>query len=110
VLVAGALVGRWAAVFLQAIGEPIKDDHAPRSLVATPAPAWLVGAMGLAAIAISIAALGVKLGVAGVAVTAAGVFALGIEAQRRDGGLSAPVVATAAAVGELVILLLASSG
>ena len=40
-----ALVGRWAAVFLQAIGDPILDDRAPRSLVATPAPAWLTAGM-----------------------------------------------------------------
>ena len=56
VLVAAAVVGRWAAVFLQALGEPILDDHEPRSLVATPAPLWLTGALGIGTLAL--AALG----------------------------------------------------
>src|SRR5690606_36692802 len=33
VFVTTALVGTWAAVFLQALGDPILDDHAPRSFV-----------------------------------------------------------------------------
>ncbi|HEY5946482.1 MAG TPA: hypothetical protein VIV40_13360 [Kofleriaceae bacterium] len=107
VLVATALVGRWAAVFLQALGDPIADDDAPRSLVATPAPAWLTAALGIGVAVITIAALG-KRGVVALAVTAAIAFALGLDAQRRDRGLSAPVVATAAAVGELVVLLVAT--
>ena len=110
ILVATALVGRWSAVFLQALGEPVKDDHARRSLVAAPAPAWLIAALGVAALAISVVALGAKAGIAAVAVTAAVSLGLGLEAQRRDGGLSAPVAATAAAAGELVVLLLASLG
>jgi len=110
VLVATALTGRWCAVFLQTLGEPVTDDHAPRSLVAAPAPAWLTGALGIAAAVVCVVALGGKAGVAAMAVAAAIAFALGIEAQRRDGGLSAPVVATAAAAGELVVLLLATLG
>ena len=110
VLVATALVGRWSAVFLQAIGEPVTDDHAPRSLVAARAPAWLTAALGLAAAAVSVFALGGKAGLAAFAVSAAIAFGLGVDAQRRDGGLSAPVVATAAAAGELVVLLIATLG
>jgi len=106
--VAAAVVGRWAAVFLQSLGDPILDDHAPRSLVATPAPIWLVGALGLGAVVLAALALGGKAGVAVLAVTAAVAFGLGIDAQRRDHGLSAPVVACAAAVGELAVLLVAT--
>jgi MFS family permease len=106
-LVATALVGRWAAVFLQAIGDPIVDDHAPRSLVATPAPAWLVGALGLAVAVVATIALG-KAGLFAVVLAAAAAFVLGVDAQRRDHGLSAPVVAVAAAIGELLVLLAAT--
>jgi hypothetical protein len=107
VLVSTALVGRWAAVFLQAIGDPIHDDHAPRSLVATPAPAWLTAALGLAVAAVATIALG-KAGLAAIVLAAAAAFVLGVDAQRRDHGLSAPVVATAAAIGELLVLLAAT--
>jgi cobalamin synthase len=107
VFVATALVGRWAAVFLQALGDPILDDDAQRSLVATPAPAWLTAALSVGVAIVTIVALG-KAGVVALAVTAAIAFALGLDAQRRDRGLSSPVVATAAAVGELVVLLIAT--
>jgi cobalamin synthase len=107
VFVATALVGRWAAVFLQALGDPIMDDDAPRSLVATPAPAWLTAALSVGVAILTITALG-KAGVVALAVTAAIAFALGLDAQRRDRGLSSPVVATAAAVGELIVLLVAT--
>jgi cobalamin synthase len=107
VFVATALVGRWAAVFLQALGDPILDDNAPRSFVATPSPAWLTAGLSIAVATVTILALG-KAGIVALAVTAAVAFALGLDAQRRDRGLSAPVVATAAAVGELVVLLVAT--
>jgi len=107
VFIATALVGRWAAVFLQALGDPILDDDAQRSLVATPAPAWLTAALSVGVAIVTIIALG-KAGVVALAMTAAITFALGLDAQRRDRGLSSPVVATAAAVGELVVLLVAT--
>jgi len=107
VLVTTALVGRWAAVFLQSLGDPILDDDAPRSLVAAPAPAWLTAALSLGVTVVAVLALG-KAGIAAIAVTAVLAFALGLDAQRRDRGLSAPVVATAAAIGELVVLLTAT--
>jgi hypothetical protein len=107
VFVATALVGRWAAVFLQALGDPILDDDAPRSLVATPAPAWLTAALGVGVATVTVLALG-KAGIVALALTAAIAFALGLDAQRRDRGLSAPVVAMAAGVGELVVLLVAT--
>jgi adenosylcobinamide-GDP ribazoletransferase len=109
VLVATSLVGRWAAVFLQALGDPIVDDDTPRSLVATPSPAWLTAALSLGVASVTVLALG-KAGIAALAITAALTFALGIDAQRRDHGLSAPVVATAAAIGEVAILLIATIG
>jgi hypothetical protein len=105
--VAVGIAGRWAAIFLQALGDPILDDDSPHSLVATPAPLWLVGAISGAVVAIGIVALG-KVAIVAFAMVAGLSFALGLDAQRRDRGLSGPVVATAAAVGELVVLLAAS--
>jgi len=107
VLVATPVVGRWAAMFLQALGEPIDPDGTRRSLVAAPAPAWLVAAIGAGVAALAVLALG-KAGILALAVAALAAFGLGLEAQRRDGRLSAPVVATAAALGELAVLLLAA--
>jgi cobalamin synthase len=107
VFLATAVVGRWCAVFLQAIGDPILGDDARRSLVATQSPAWLTAAISAAVAALTIFALG-KAGVVALALAAIAAFTLGLEAQRRDGGLSAPVVATAAAVGELLVLLVAT--
>jgi hypothetical protein len=109
VLVATALAGRWAAIFLQALGDPIHDDDAPRSLVAAPAPLWLTIALSLGVAAVTVLAIG-KAGIVTLAITAALVFLLGLDAQRRDHGLSAPVVATAAAIGELMVLLVATVG
>ena len=108
VLVAAAVVGRWGAVFLQALGDPVLDDHAPRSLVATPAALWLIGALGIGVVVLVVLALGAKAGVAALALTAAASFGLGLDAQRRDHGLSGPVVACAAAAGELCVLLIAT--
>jgi cobalamin synthase len=107
VLVATAVLGRWAAMFVQALGEPIDHDDAKRSLVAAPAPAWLVAAIGAGVAAILVLALG-KIGILALALAAIAAFALGLEAQRRDHGLSAPVVATVAAIGELAVLLIAT--
>ena len=42
------------------------------------------------------------------ALVAVAAFSLGLEAQRRDGGLSGAVVGTSAAVGELLVLLIAT--
>jgi hypothetical protein len=105
--IATALAGRWAAIFLQAIGDPIVDDVASRSLVATPAPMWLNAAISGGVAVLVIVALG-KAGVVALALTAAIAFGLGVDAQRRDRGLSSPVVATAAAVGEMAVLLVAT--
>jgi hypothetical protein len=105
--VATALVGRWAAVFLQSLGDPILDDHAARSLVATPAPLWLIAALSAGVLALAVVALG-KLAVVVIAFTAAVAFALGLDAQRRDRGLTSPIVACAAAAGELLTLLIAT--
>jgi hypothetical protein len=49
-----------------------------------------------------------KAGVVVLALTAAVAFGLGLDAQRRDRGLSSPIVACAAAIGELAVLLLAT--
>lgn len=107
VFVATAVAGRWAAVFLQALGDPVAHDPEVRSLVAVPAPAWLTAAISAAVVAVLVGALG-KVGVAALALAAIGVFALGLATQRRDGGLTPAVVGAAAALGELVVLLLAT--
>jgi cobalamin synthase len=108
VFLATAVLGRWAAVFLQSIGDPIAPDGSSRSLVATPSPAWLTAAITVAVAALVIFALG-KAGIVALALSAIAAFTLGLEAQRREGGgLSAPVVAVAAAIGELVTLLVAT--
>jgi hypothetical protein len=106
--IATAVTGRWGAVFLQALGDPVPDLDTRRSLVATPAPAWLTAAISIGVAVIVILALG-KAGIVALALSAIGSFLLGLEAQRRDGGLSAPVVATAAALGEILVLLVAAS-
>jgi hypothetical protein len=109
VFLATAVVGRWAAVLLQALGDPIPHDDSRRSLVATPSPAWLTAAISAGVIALAVIALG-KAGIAALALAALASFVLGLEAQRRDGGLSSPVVAVAAGVGELLVLLIATLG
>jgi hypothetical protein len=108
VFVTTAVVGRWAAVFLQGLGDPIADRDLRRSLVATPTPAWLTAALGVAVAALTVFTLG-KVGIVALVITAVAAFALGLDAQRREGRLSAPVVAVAAAVGELAILLVATA-
>jgi cobalamin synthase len=107
VFLATAIVGRWSAVFLQAIGDQIYHDEARRSLVAVPSPAWLTAAISGGVVVATLFALG-KAGIVALALAAIAAFTLGLEAQRRDGSLSPPVVATAAAIGELLVLLVAT--
>ncbi len=97
------LIGRWAAVFLQAIGDPILDPPA-RSLVVASPPAWVMGAATAVVAAGAVLALGWEMLLA-VGVTAVLAFALGLNAQRRRGGIDAAVVGAAAAGGEIVTLL-----
>ena len=105
---ATAVTGRWAAILLQALGDPIDPLDGRRSLVATPAPAWLTAAISGGVAVLVIFALG-KAGIVALALAALAAFGLGLEAQRRDGGLSAPVVAFTAAVAELLVLLIATT-
>lgn len=108
VFVAVAVAGRWAAIFLQALGDPITDDDSRRSLVATPAPPWLTAAISIGVATLAVFALG-KRGFVALAITAVLTFFLGVDTQRRHAGLSAPVVAVAAAIGEAVMLLAAAT-
>ena len=108
VLVATALVGRWSAMFVQALGDPVTNDDSRRSLIAAPAPAWLVAAISGGVAVLTVLAIG-KAGILALALAAIAAFALGLEAQRRDGGLSGPAVATVAAVGEIAVLLIATT-
>lgn len=105
--IATAVLGRWAAVFLQALGDPIEHDTHARSFVGVPAPAWLVAAISGGALALAVLALG-KIGVVAMALAAICVFGLGIVTQRKSGGLNTAVVAAAAAIGELFVLLVAT--
>ncbi len=107
VFVATAVVGRWAAIFLQGLGDPIAHDESARSLVAVPAPAWLTAAISGGVVVLAVVALG-KIGIVAMALAAVAVFALGLATQRREGGLSPGVVAAAAAIGELLVLLVAT--
>jgi hypothetical protein len=50
-----------------------------------------------------------KSGVVALALTAIAAFTLGLATQKRDGGLTATTVAVAAAIGELVVLLVATT-
>lgn len=102
------VTGRWAAILLQALGDPIERLDGRRSLVATPAPAWLTAAISGGVVALVLFALG-KSGIVAVALAALAAFGFGLEAQRRDGGLSAPVVAFTAAVAELLVILIAAA-
>lgn len=106
VFLATAVVGRWAAVFLQALGDPI-DYDSKRSLAATPAPAWLIGAISLGVAVLVVWALG-KAGIVALALAAIGAFVLGLATQKSHGGLTASTVAVAAALGELIVLLVAT--
>jgi len=105
---ATAVTGRWAAILLQALGDPIDQEGGRRSLVATPAPAWLTAAISAGVAALVILSLG-QAAVVALALAALAAFGLGIEAQRRDGGLSAPAVAFTAGVAELLVLLVATA-
>jgi hypothetical protein len=102
-----AVAGRWAAVLLQALGDPIAEPGARRSLVAAPAPAWLTAALTAAVAALAVAALG-GAGIAALGVAGALALGLGIDAQRRDGGLTATGVAFVGALAELIMLLVAT--
>ena len=108
VFLATALAGRWAAVFPQAIGDPILDDR--RSALAGRRAG--AGPGDRDARRPRRRRMHVRArpgGTGGLALAAAAAFALGVDAQRRDNGLSAPVVAVAAALGELFVLLAASA-
>ncbi|MDX2092347.1 MAG: hypothetical protein SFX73_31075 [Kofleriaceae bacterium] len=105
--VATSVAGRWAAVFLQGLGDPVAHDPSARSLVAVPAPLWLTAAISVGAAAVLIVALG-KVGIVAMALAAIAVFVLGLVTQREHGGLTPAVVAAAAAIGELCVLLFAT--
>jgi hypothetical protein len=97
------VIGRWAAMFLQAIGDPILDPP-PRSLVTAPPPAWAAAAATAGIAVIAVAGVGWSMVIA-MGLAAAAAFGLGLAAQRRRGGLDAGVVALAALAGELITLV-----
>lgn len=104
--VGAAVLGRWGAVLVQALGEPLTGERAPRSLVCARVSPWHTAVLAAFVAIVAAFAMG-QAGLAAFAIGSALAFALGLDAERRDRGLSAPVVATAAAVAELVALLAA---
>jgi cobalamin synthase len=101
------LVGRWAAVFLQALAEPAPFERGARSLVVGqptfPVTVVLTGLVGAAAV------LGLGwTGAGAVAICAAIAFGIGLHAQRRSGGIDADVVAATAVIAEVVVALVAA--
>ncbi|HRC55104.1 MAG: hypothetical protein IPI49_18170 [Myxococcales bacterium] len=105
---AACVTGRWAAAFLQGIGDPILDPPA-RSLVCAAPPAWELAALTAALAVTGALALGPRMLLA-LGAAAAVAFGLGLWAQRRRGGLDAEVVGAAALGGEgLALLVLAAA-
>jgi cobalamin synthase len=106
-LVAAELVGRWSALLLQRLGDPILDD-ADRPGLSMGEVSWAVVGVVSAAVA---AAAGWMFGWAGiVALVVAGAcaFGLGLEAQRRDGQPDGETLAAAALVGGTIALVAAA--
>ena len=67
----------------------------------------LVIAASLGAVALAVLALG-KMGIVALAVAAIAALGLGLAAERRQRALTAGAIATVAAIGELVVLLVAA--
>ena len=107
VLLVAPVVGRWAAVFLQALADPAPFDRSGRSLVVgQPAPPITVALSAGVCVA---AVLGLGwIGIGALAVAAAGAFAIGLRAQRQAGGIDAEVVGAAAVIAELVVWVAAA--
>ena len=101
------LVGRWAAVFLQALADPAPFERGARSLVvgqpSFPVIVVLTGLVGAAAI------MGLGWTGAGAVAICAGVtFGIGLRAQRRSGGIDADVVASTAVIAEIIVAVIAA--
>jgi cobalamin synthase len=106
-LIVSELIARWAALLLQRLGDPILDD-AERPGLAVGEVSWgVVGAITAAVVAIAAALYG-GAGVAAVAAAGAAAFALGLEAQRRDGQPGGDALAAAAAIGGAIALCAAA--
>jgi cobalamin synthase len=109
VLLVGPIVGRWSAVFLQALADPAPFERSTRSLVVGqptfPVIAILTGLVCGAAI------LGLGwTGAIGVGLSAIIAFTIGLRSQRKSGGIDGDVVAAAAVFGELVLVVVAAMG
>lgn len=106
-LVLAELVGRWAALLLQRLGDPILDD-AGRPGLSMGEVSWaVVGVASLAVVAASAWMFGWA-GVAALVVIAAAAFGLGLEAQRRDGQPDGDTLAAAALLGGTIALVAAA--
>lgn len=97
------VAGRWAAVFLQGLGDPIVDAPA-RSLVTRAPAAWELAAISAAVALAGYVALGPR-ALAALVLAAGAAFSLGLVAQRRRGGLDADVVGAVALCGEVLAAL-----
>jgi hypothetical protein len=68
----------------------------------------VTAALSLSVAVVTVVELGMA-GIIGLGVAALAAFVLGVDAQRRVRGLWAPVVAVAAAIGELAVLVVATA-
>jgi len=103
-LVIAEVAARWSALLLQRLGDPILDD-ALRPGLSVGEVSW--GAVGAVTLAVAIAAawgFGGR-GVATLLACGVAAFALGLEAQRRDGQPTSDALAAAASVGAAIALV-----
>jgi len=106
-LVVAELAARWSAVLLQRLGDPIFDD-AERPGYSVGEVSWGVIGAVTAAVAIAAAwAFGWR-GIAALVACGACAFALGLEAQRRDGQPGSDALAAVAALAGAIVLVAAA--
>jgi cobalamin synthase len=103
-LVVAEIAARWSALLLQRLGDPILDDAGRPGLSVGEVSWGMVGAVS-AAVAIAAAVAFGWRGIGALVACGAASFALGLEAQRRDGQPGSDALAAAAAIGGSVVLI-----
>jgi adenosylcobinamide-GDP ribazoletransferase len=104
-LVVAPLIGRWAALALQRLGDLLEAPAPDRRSLVVGEVSWGTLALVTAGVAV-IAGLG--LGLAGLLLlvaAAAVAFAIGLVAEKRRGGLDASTLAAVAALAEVIALV-----
>ena len=105
-LVAAPLLGRWGALLVQRLGEPVSAGD--RDLV-VGSGSWTQVAVISAAVAIAAIVLVGWSALAAMIVAGGAAVGLGLDAERRDGRLGRDAIAAVAAAGELVLLVAAAA-